>query len=86
MLVPLAVRRSDRVIADSQSSPSDLVELLRVAAENIDVAPQGLGAIRASEPLSEPAVRRQLQLGERRVVLSLSAKRPHKNLPTLIEA
>ena len=44
LLVPLAVRRSDRVIAISQSTRHDLVELLGAPAEKIDVIPQGLGA------------------------------------------
>ncbi|MGA8364125.1 MAG: glycosyltransferase family 1 protein [Solirubrobacteraceae bacterium] len=86
VLVPLAVRRSDRVIADSQSTQRDLVELLHTDPERIDVAPLGLGALQRSDPLSEPELRRRLQLGERRVVLSLSAKRPHKNLLALIGA
>jgi glycosyltransferase involved in cell wall biosynthesis len=86
MLVPLAVRRSQRVIAISQSTRDDLVELLRTPAEKIDVIPQGLGISRACDPLPEPELRRRMQLGERAVVLSLSAKRPHKNLTALIGA
>ena len=44
VLVPQAARRSDRVIADSQSTRDDLVELLGVAPERIDVVPLGLGS------------------------------------------
>jgi len=86
MLVPAAARRSDRVIAISQSTRADLVELLGVSDEKIDVVPQGFGAVRGQAPLAESAVRAQLDLGERRVLLSLSAKRPHKNLLRLIDA
>jgi glycosyltransferase involved in cell wall biosynthesis len=86
VLVPLAVRRSQRVIAISQSTRRDLVELLGVPAGKIDVVPQGLGISRSTEPSSEAEVRRRLGLGERVVVLSLSAKRPHKNLAALIGA
>jgi glycosyltransferase involved in cell wall biosynthesis len=86
VLVPGAVRRSQRVIADSQSTRDDLVALLGVAPERIDVVPLGLGAVRRDEPLGEPELRARLALGERGVVLSLSAKRPHKNLPALIGA
>jgi glycosyltransferase involved in cell wall biosynthesis len=86
VLVPLAVRHSDRVIADSQSTQRDLVQLLGADPARIDVAPLGLGALRRSDPLSEPELRRRLGLGERPVVLSLSAKRPHKNLLALIGA
>ncbi len=53
----MAARRSDRVIADSQSTRDDLVELLGVPAERIDVVPLGLGAVRREEPLAEREVR-----------------------------
>jgi glycosyltransferase involved in cell wall biosynthesis len=86
VLVPLGVRRSDRVIADSQSTRRDLVSLLGVPDARIDVVPLGLGAVRRCEPLSERELRERLRLGERPVLLSLSAKRPHKNLMALIGA
>jgi glycosyltransferase involved in cell wall biosynthesis len=86
VLVPLAARRSDRVIADSRSTREDLMGLLGVKAERIDVVPLGLGTVRREAPLPERDVRARLELGERRVVLSLSAKRPHKNLLALIGA
>jgi glycosyltransferase involved in cell wall biosynthesis len=86
VLVPLAVKRSHRVIVDSQSTRRDLIELLGTPPERIDVVPLGLGASRSGEPVEQAALRSRLELGERRVVLSLSAKRPHKNLAALIEA
>jgi glycosyltransferase involved in cell wall biosynthesis len=86
MLVPLAVRRSDRVIVDSQSTRRDLVELLGTPAERIDVVPLGVGTLRRCEPMAERELRGRLDLGERRIALSLSAKRPHKNLLALIGA
>jgi glycosyltransferase involved in cell wall biosynthesis len=86
MLVPGAVRRSQRVIADSHSTRDDLVALLGVAPERIDVVPLGLGSVRREQPLGEHELRARLALGARSVVLSLSAKRPHKNLLALIGA
>jgi glycosyltransferase involved in cell wall biosynthesis len=86
VLVPAAARRSRRVIAISQSTRADLIELLGVPAAKIDVVPQGLGAIRHASPLSEHETRARFDLGERAVVLSVSAKRPHKNLLALIGA
>ncbi len=86
VLVPWAVRRSDRVIADSHSTRDDLIELLGVRPERIDVVPLGLGAVRRVEPLGERELRERFALGERPVLLSLSAKRPHKNLSALIGA
>ena len=43
VLVPLGVRRSARVIADSLSTRADLIELLGTPPERIDVAPLGFG-------------------------------------------
>jgi glycosyltransferase involved in cell wall biosynthesis len=85
-LVPLAVRRSHRVLADSHSTREDLIELIGAPAERIDVVPLGLGSVRREQPLSERDVRARLGLGERGVLLSLSAKRPHKNLLALLGA
>jgi glycosyltransferase involved in cell wall biosynthesis len=86
VLVPWGARRSDRVIADSQSTRDDLLSLLGIPGERIDVVPLGLGSVRRAVALSEPEVRARFDLGDRRVILSLSAKRPHKNLMTLLGA
>jgi glycosyltransferase involved in cell wall biosynthesis len=86
VLVPLGARRSTRVIAISRSTRRDLVELLHLPGARIDVVPQGLGAVRRVRGLSAADTRERLALGERRVLLTLSAKRPHKNLVALIGA
>jgi glycosyltransferase involved in cell wall biosynthesis len=86
ILVPGAARRSDRVIALSHSARADLIEMLHVDPRRIDVVPHGLGAVRRTQPLSEAETRTRFDLGERRVLLSLSAKRPHKNLRALLDA
>jgi len=85
LLVPLAGRRSHRVIAPSQSTADDLVRLLHVPSEKIDVVPDGVGAS-AVEGTDPAALRASLDLGERPIVLSTSAKRPHKNLIRLLDA
>jgi len=84
-LVPLGVRRSHRVTADSLSTRDDLVARLRVPGEKIDVVPLGVGSTRI-EPSPETDLRARLDLGHRRVALSASAKRAHKNLVRLLEA
>ncbi|HYM54212.1 MAG TPA: glycosyltransferase family 1 protein [Solirubrobacteraceae bacterium] len=86
VLVPWAARRSDRVTVDSHSTRDDLMRLVGIAPERIDVVPLGLGTVRREQPLPEGDVRARFDLGERRLALSLSAKRPHKNLPALIGA
>ena len=86
VLVPLAARRSHRILADSASTRDDLIRHLRTPAERIDVVPLGVGATPSVEPLPESEVRRRHDLGARRMVLSVSAKRPHKNLLGLLDA
>jgi glycosyltransferase involved in cell wall biosynthesis len=86
VLVPLAARTSHRVIAISAATRADLVDRLRVPAAKIDVVPQGLGQRVTAEPTPAAELRERLGLGDRPLVLSLSAKRPHKNLRGLLDA
>jgi glycosyltransferase involved in cell wall biosynthesis len=86
LLVPAAARRSRRVIADSRSTRDDLVELLGLAPGKIDVVPLGLGTVRRGPAMPEQETRERFELAGRRVVLTLSAKRPHKNIGALIGA
>ena len=85
-LVPLAIHRSDRVIAVSNATKQDIVVSLGTAPEKIDVVYQGHGAPAAVAPLPEAELRERFVLGDRRVLLALSAKLPHKNLSRLLDA
>jgi glycosyltransferase involved in cell wall biosynthesis len=86
LLVAAAVRRSDRVLADSQATADDLVRELHLARERIDVVPLGVGTTARAAPEPEAQLRARHGLGDRLVVLTVAAKRPHKNLPRLLEA
>jgi glycosyltransferase involved in cell wall biosynthesis len=86
LLVPWGVRRADRVIADSRNTCEDVVHFLGVSVDHIDVVPLGLGTVLRHSPLPERETRARFGLGQRRILLSLSAKRPHKNLSALIGA
>jgi len=86
VLVPLAAKRAHRVIADSTNTRDDLVRRLRVPQKRIDVVPLGLGRAPDRSATPEEELRARFDLNGRRVVLSLSAKRPHKNLTGLLEA
>lgn len=85
-LVAIAVRRSDRVIVPSLSTRNDVGQILGTPAESIDVVPQGVAPPPKLPPDAVAACRRRFELGEREVVLAAAAKRPHKNLPRLLEA
>ena len=86
LLVPLAARRSSVVLTDSDASKRDIVEFLGVEPSRVDVAPLGPGIPEPDEPLAAAELREQLGLGEAPIVLTVAAKRPHKNLDRLVDA
>lgn len=86
VLVPAAARRSHRIVVDAESTAFDVREHLGVAAEKIDVVPLGVGQRARATPTPEPELRRSLALGDSPILLSVSAKRPHKNLGRLLDA
>lgn len=85
VLVRAAARRSHRIITDAGSTARELHEHLGVRQHKIDVVPLAVAAPDAvAPPVGE--IRTRFNLGERPLVLSVSAKRPHKNLVRLISA
>ena len=85
ILVPLAARTAHRVITDSHATAADLSTFLRIPKSKIDTIALGTHAA-LDVPLPEPEVRARIGAGERPIVLSVAAKRPHKNLARLIAA
>ena len=79
-------RRARRIIADSQATADDLAELLGIDGGKVDVVPCGPGLAPSAAPTAEAELRAALGLGAGPLVLSVSARRPHKNLARLIEA
>ena len=86
LLVPLAARRSHRIIVTSANTRNDLESLLHVPAEKVDVVPLGVRVSDVSLPVSELDLRHRHDLGDRPILLAASAKRPHKNLVRLLDA
>lgn len=87
ILVPSAVRASRRIIADSQSTKDDVARLIGTPEDEIDVV--HLSTTLPSDsfvPTPEAELRARLRLGDRPMLLSLAAKRPHKNVEGLIDA
>jgi glycosyltransferase involved in cell wall biosynthesis len=86
LTVPPVARRADRIIALSQAGAQHVVEYLRVPRARIDVVPlaSGVSALAAPTPAAE--LRTRLGLGEGPVILSVSAKKVHKNLERLVRA
>jgi glycosyltransferase involved in cell wall biosynthesis len=86
VLVPLAARQSRRVITISEAAKQDIVRFLGAPADRVDVTYLGPGMGDDIQPLPEAEVRAQLALTDAPIVLTVSAKRPHKNLERLFEA
>jgi glycosyltransferase involved in cell wall biosynthesis len=84
LLVPLAARSAERIIAVSQAAAAEITGVLHVPAERIDVVYEGGRPPGPATP--EPDLRARLELGDAPIVLSVSARRPHKNLNRLLHA
>lgn len=86
VLVPPAARTADRIIVPSETTRKDLIRLLNVSEAKIDLVPQGIGTMPSERRTPEDELRRRYDLRGRPFVLTLSLKRPHKNLRRLLEA
>jgi glycosyltransferase involved in cell wall biosynthesis len=86
MLVPLSAKRSERIIAISEATKSDVVSYLGVDPARVDVTYLAPGFTGDLDPEPEAALRERHSLGDAPIVLSVSAHRPHKNLERLIDA
>jgi glycosyltransferase involved in cell wall biosynthesis len=84
-LIPAAAHRSQRIIALSEATRSDLAEHLRVPRSKIDVVPHGADAPTAA-PTPAVRLRADLDLGDRPVLLCVGGRRPHKNAVAVIKA
>jgi glycosyltransferase involved in cell wall biosynthesis len=87
VLVPAAVRASRRIIAISESTRDDVVRVIGTPPHRVDVVPEATTLPPAGSPVTpEHELRRRLALGDGPVLLSMAAKRPHKNVEGLIDA
>ena len=86
VLVPAAARRSHRIITDAESTKRDLATHLHLPPAKVDVVPLGVNPVPSVTPTPEPELRARLGLADRPVLLSVSGKKPSKNLLRLIDA
>ena len=85
--VPLAARRSTRILTDSEASKSDIVRFLGVPAESVDVAPLRPGNPEGRDrPAAGGDSATASRSATRRSCSASLARRPHKNVPRLVEA
>lgn len=86
LLVPLAARRSRRILTLSEATKRDVVERLGVPGARVDVTYAGPGMAEDLEPVGEAELRERLELDDAPIILAVAAKRPHKNVERLIDA
>lgn len=87
LMIRRAVRAADRVIAVSQATRDDLVELVDADSNKIEVIPHGCDPyfLEQPEPEELDAVKQRHGL-ERPFLLSVTNIKPHKNLKRLLQA
>ena len=87
-VVPRSVRRADHILADSQATKEDLIDLWQTPAEKITVIYCGVES--RFRPVTDPAalaaVRARYRLGDGPFILSVSTLQPRKNYRRLIQA
>jgi glycosyltransferase involved in cell wall biosynthesis len=86
MLVPAAARAADRIIVGSRHTRDEVVAHLHVSPDKITVVHHGAGADPAAAATPERELRERYRLGDAPLVLSVSARRGHKNLDRLVQA
>ena len=84
--IPLAARRSSRILTVSEASKTDIVRFLGVAADRIDVAPNGPGIREDVAGVAPDEVRRRFEVGNAPLIVTVAPSKPHKNIPRLVEA
>ena len=85
--IPRSAYRATLLIADSQATQRDLVDLLQIDPKRIRVIPLGVGEefFEPSPPEAVEQVRSELRLPER-YILTVGTLEPRKNLVRLLEA
>lgn len=86
--VPASIRRARHVLADSEATKKDLIDIWQVPAGKITVLYSGVSA--GFQPVTDPdkvaAVRAKYSLGQAPYILSVGTIQPRKNYQMLIRA
>jgi glycosyltransferase involved in cell wall biosynthesis len=86
LIVRAAARRADALIAGTAAAAEEVCSVLGVDRARFTVIPHGHEPTRTQHTSTAMEIRERYDLGERRVVLCVAAKRPHKNQEILIRA
>ncbi|MBN1122532.1 MAG: glycosyltransferase family 4 protein [Anaerolineae bacterium] len=87
-VVPHSIKRADHVLADSEATRSDIIELYGTPADKVSVLYSGVGE--RFGPVTDRAavdsVRTRYEIGEGPYILSVGTVQPRKNYVRLVEA
>jgi glycosyltransferase involved in cell wall biosynthesis len=83
-VVPRSVQRADHIIAVSQATKADLIDLYHTPESKITVLYEGVDSI--FKPTPNPAIRDKYALGPTPYIFSISTIQPRKNYVRLIQA
>ena len=85
-VVSRAARHADALIAVTAAARDEIVEELNLPPERFSVVHHGATRPTPVAPAPEHEVRERYAIGDRRVVLCVASKRPHKNQALLVKA
>jgi glycosyltransferase involved in cell wall biosynthesis len=85
-IVKRGSRHAAALITATNASRDEICQVLGLDPDEFVIAPHGAGRLPGVEPSPEQEVREKLDLVDKRVVLSVGAKRPHKNQIVLVRA
>jgi len=85
-IVKRGSRHAAALITATNASRDEICDVLGLDPREFVIAPHGAGRLPGVEPSPEQAVREKFKLIDKRVVLSVGAKRPHKNQIVLVRA
>jgi glycosyltransferase involved in cell wall biosynthesis len=87
-VVPRSVHRADHILADSEATRQDVIDLYRVSPDRITVLYSGVDA--GFQPVTDKTrlqgIRQRYQIGDRPFILSVGTVQPRKNYIRLVEA
>jgi glycosyltransferase involved in cell wall biosynthesis len=85
-IVKRGSRHAAALITATEASRDEICDVLHLNPDDFVIAPHGAGRLPNIDPTPENEVRERLDLVGRQVVLSVGAKRPHKNQIVLVRA
>ena len=85
-VVPLSVKRADHILADSQATKNDLIELYAVKSKKISVLLTGVDKRFKPSNTGEMTIRNKYSVGDRPYLFTIGTVQPRKNYARIIQS